>query len=746
LRRLILKNGQSPGDIVMLTAAVRDLHKTYPGQFLTDVRTPCPALWENNPYLTPLADDDAEAIECEYPLIHRSNDAPYHFIHGFIEDLNRKLGLGIRPTTFRGDIHLSDLEKSWMSQVQEIVGAPTPFWIVVAGGKRDYTAKWWSPARYQEVVDSFRGRIQFVQVGSLEHEHPGLRGVIDLRGRTDLRQLVRLVHHAQGVLCPVSLPMHLAAAVEPRGGLPRNRPCVVVAGGREPPHWEAYPHHQFLHRAGALLCCDAGGCWKSRVAPLGDGDEKDLPQNLCQDVVGPLPRCMDMITAADVIRAIDLYFEGGALQYAPPALAGADLPKPHEQMTVEDLISLCDRPAPVAMPSGWQHWPAAAQAYRTMMRRFIDSLPAYPGGFAGRGVVICAGGPRLFACAYVCARMLRFLGCQLPIQFWHLGAREMDDDMRAVAAELGVACIDAERLRERRPARILNGWELKAYALLHAPFREILLLDADNVPVCDPTYLFDSAEFKARGAVFWPDYQRLAPDRSIWSICEVAYRDEPEIESGQVLIDKPAVFAELALTMWMNEHSDYFYAHIHGDKGTFQMAWRKLDRLYAMPAYGIESLDSTMCQHDFVGRRLFQHRNMDKWRLDGSNPRIRGFLYEDQCRAALADLRQRWTGIVAPPPRATGVSTLLGGETFRYRRVGLDDRPLQFLDGGRIGEGAASCERSWRLGIDGAGEKVLTVAGDASPTFQARWDARQRIWQGRWLVHERMMVELIPIA
>jgi hypothetical protein len=30
------------------------------------------------------------------------------------------------------------------------------------------------------------------------------------RGRTDLRQLVRLVYHAQGVLCPVTLLMHLA--------------------------------------------------------------------------------------------------------------------------------------------------------------------------------------------------------------------------------------------------------------------------------------------------------------------------------------------------------------------------------------------------------------------------------------------------------------------------------------------------------------------------------------------------------
>ena len=60
MRKLILRNGQSPGDIVMLTAAVRDLHSTYPGQFQTDVRTACPELWENNPYVTALSDDDPE--------------------------------------------------------------------------------------------------------------------------------------------------------------------------------------------------------------------------------------------------------------------------------------------------------------------------------------------------------------------------------------------------------------------------------------------------------------------------------------------------------------------------------------------------------------------------------------------------------------------------------------------------------------------------------------------------------------
>jgi ADP-heptose:LPS heptosyltransferase len=315
MRKLILTNFQSPGDIVMLTAAVRDLHRCHPGEFLTDVRTPCPALWEHNPYLTPLDehDPDVTVIRCEYPLIHRSNQEPVHFIHAFPAFLNDQLGLRIRVSDFKGDIHISDEEKRWFSRVEEIKGRSTPFWLLASGGKRDYTIKWWDAARYQEVVDRLRGRIEFVQVGSLDHHHPPLDGVIDLRGQTDLRQLVRLMYHAQGVISAVSLLMHLAAAIEVRPGMPRRRPCVVIAGGREPPQWTAYPHHQFIHTVGALRCCDDGGCWKSRTVPLGDGDEKDRPENLCVDVVGHLPRCMDMITADEVVRRVQWHFEGGAL-------------------------------------------------------------------------------------------------------------------------------------------------------------------------------------------------------------------------------------------------------------------------------------------------------------------------------------------------------------------------------------------------------------------------------------------------
>ncbi len=71
--KLILRNFLSPGDITMLTAAVRDLHKCYPNKYESDVRTPCPHLWENNPYLAPLNETDpgVTVIQCEYPLIRQ---------------------------------------------------------------------------------------------------------------------------------------------------------------------------------------------------------------------------------------------------------------------------------------------------------------------------------------------------------------------------------------------------------------------------------------------------------------------------------------------------------------------------------------------------------------------------------------------------------------------------------------------------------------------------------------------------
>jgi hypothetical protein len=58
----------------------------------------------------------------------------------------------------------------------------------------------------------------------------------------------------------------------------------------------------------------------------------------------------------------------------------------------------------------------------------------------------------------------------------------------------------------------------------------------------------------------------------------------------------------------------------------------------------IHPLEATMCQHDFKGRRIFQHRNLDKWDLDGRNRRIQDFWFESDCLAYLARLRKAWKG------------------------------------------------------------------------------------------------------
>ena len=142
---------------------------------------PADPLWEHNPHITRLSEGpaDVESLDMHYPLVHQSNNRPYHFLHGYVQFLEEKLGLRIPLTQFSGDIHLSDQEK----RSSLPLGIPERFWILIAGGKYNFTAKWWNPAAYQAVVDHFQGRIAFVRCGEKGHWHPPLQGVIDLVGR-----------------------------------------------------------------------------------------------------------------------------------------------------------------------------------------------------------------------------------------------------------------------------------------------------------------------------------------------------------------------------------------------------------------------------------------------------------------------------------------------------------------------------------------------------------------------------------
>jgi hypothetical protein len=304
--RLILHIPLSPGDVLTATAAVESLHAAYPGRYATAIRCPVPDIWEHNPHVSEIADADGRGLTLQYPLIQRCNQTLLHFLHGYTQNLGDQLGISLMLSTNRPHLYLSDDEKKWRNQIgdvweQQLAGRSIPFWIVNAGVKNDFTAKQWPVESYQEVVNATRGRIQWVQIGEKSHDHPDLGGVLDLRGKTDQRQLIRLTYHAQGGMGPVTYLQHLMAAWE--------KPYLCLLGGREPIQWVQYPRQTTFHSFGSsLACCKGGACWKSRVVPFGDAaDEKN--KSLCDHpVLGglrPVAKCMAMIRPGEVLDVLE---------------------------------------------------------------------------------------------------------------------------------------------------------------------------------------------------------------------------------------------------------------------------------------------------------------------------------------------------------------------------------------------------------------------------------------------------------
>lgn len=305
MRKIIIKQGQSPGDILTMTRALGDLKMTYP-DWQIDVRTPCPEIFENNPRLTPLRDDDPgiEIFEIEYGGvggdIHTSGWSGLHFTDAFRHDMERKMGIKIKKTGIRPEIFVSDLEKSWLNQMHCEFAWDGPFWTLNAGWKQDNELKKYH--RWQEVVDILNdywgGKVKIVQIGHADHNHPVLKNVLNLIGKTDLRQLIRLAYWAAGSMGPLSFQFVLSAALE--------QPAVVIAGGKEGVKWHLYPNIRHIYANGCLSCCKWDGCWL--------GGEKGKCKTLVEVNGEEVPKCFDIIQPSMIADAVKMYYEGGVLK------------------------------------------------------------------------------------------------------------------------------------------------------------------------------------------------------------------------------------------------------------------------------------------------------------------------------------------------------------------------------------------------------------------------------------------------
>ncbi len=342
----------------------------------------------------------------------------------------------------------------------------------------------------------------------------------------------------------------------------------------------------------------------------------------------------------------------------------------------------------------------------------LENPPPYPPErFDGRGIVICAGGPRYFTCAFVLLHVLRnALGCTLPVQIWHLGARELSPAMKNLLARLDAEIVDAEPLLARYPANIRNGWALKPFAVTHSRFAEVLSLDADALPLTNPAVVFEWSEYQDHGALFWPDLVDLAAENPVWALLGLPARREISFETGQFVINKQLCWEALCLTVILNNHSARLYQMIHGEKDSFLLAFLLLAQAFHRISHRPLNFDSDLLQLSPDGSPFIQHRTFSKFSFTGSNRPVFGDHLTPAVEAALQELRANWTGIVFHPPfmspAAQQMADELAGRTFIYQTSGAGHRPMMLQNGFQVGQGRAEYEQHWAV-IERASGLVL---------------------------------------
>jgi putative mannosyltransferase len=343
------------------------------------------------------------------------------------------------------------------------------------------------------------------------------------------------------------------------------------------------------------------------------------------------------------------------------------------------------------------------QDLRAAIDERLGNPPAFPEKrFAGRGIVICAGGQRYFTCAWILIWLLRHVHqTKLPVQVWHLGRQELSEAMQLLLEEQGVEIVNAETVLQRHPATIAGAWPLKPYAIANSRFREVIFLDADTVPLADPAVIFDFDLYREAGLLFWPDVIDLRQSNPLWTTLELEPRNCISFDSGVLAIDKARGWTLLDMTILLNEHWREAYKYLHGDKDTFLLAGILTGLPHGKIPHRPFMVDGDLIQRDPNGDPLVHHRNGSKWKLFGENrPPILPAL-APYCQQAIAELRSRWNGVIFHPPerseRAREEEAMLIERRYFSYATGATVRRLELRPGGVIGDGRTDVEQHWAV-------------------------------------------------
>ncbi|KAH7343195.1 mannosyltransferase putative-domain-containing protein [Rhizoctonia solani] len=229
----------------------------------------------------------------------------------------------------------------------------------------------------------------------------------------------------------------------------------------------------------------------------------------------------------------------------------------------------------------------------------------------GRGIVMTGGNKDTVQRILVSLRILRHeYKCKLGVEVFSFpGEITNQNDVRSLG-DLGATVRELSEF-----AKVDGAWknfQIKAAAIAKSSFGEVLYIDSDNIPLSDPSILFNEPLYRnGPRAVFWPDFNKDHPQNAIWRVLGVGCNyGRWELESGQILIDKRGNgglnLAALYVAVHMAHEQSFYYMLSGGDKDTFRYAFWALGLDYTPAPRWLSSLGSAN-RGQFCGVGMLQY-------------------------------------------------------------------------------------------------------------------------------------------
>jgi hypothetical protein len=243
----------------------------------------------------------------------------------------------------------------------------------------------------------------------------------------------------------------------------------------------------------------------------------------------------------------------------------------------------------------------------------------------------------------------------MPIEVFYTSRNEiMSPDAVAYihATFANVTFIDIDVFTADIPPSLdLKGHQMKIFAIVLSSFKEVLWLDADNIPLVSPDHVFDLVPYQRTGALFWPDYCNMhSTSIHMWDVMQLPrppywpeFNDDVplnwtrtcnlytpiEVETGQIVLHKQRTWRALMMTSFLCRHHAFFLTHMAvGDKQMFPFAFNATKTPYKLlrkQPYGVGLVanmhdghsffcSNTLAQrHPVTGDIMFLHRSLPKF-------------------------------------------------------------------------------------------------------------------------------------